>query len=193
MSPVLRSQIISRSLVPSKHHQHKPFPQTFSVFNPWEGLGKSNVICFSPKSQSRHWELRAGMPWGRSGLFQRPEQRHFRARSTRGSIIPHHRDTKPPPALPRSSRSREAGFGQLAQDHSDRPWLRAWTTLPFLWMFPWKQWLSLKQNWNTKKSLELRNHLFSFCTVSGFFIFFFFFFTDEPYCSSCSFSALSNF
>lgn len=91
ISPVLRSQIISRSLASNRHHQHKLFPQTFSVFNPWEGPGNSNAICFSPKSHGHHLELRAGMPWGRKGLLPRPEQRHFHARSTRGSIIPQHR------------------------------------------------------------------------------------------------------
>lgn len=191
MSPILRSQIISRSLAPNRHYQHKPFPQTFSVFNPWEGLGNSNVICFSPKSQrgiTENWGLEchgAGKACSRGqskGIFMRDlfEAPWSHTTGTQSLLLP----------CPGAAGAGRQDLGNSPRNTVTDPWLRAWTTLPFLWMFPWKEWLSLKQNWNTKKSLEFRNHLFSLCTVSGFL--FIFFFKEGPYCSSCSFSGLSN-
>lgn len=82
MSTVLRPQIISRSLACNMLHQHKPSSQAFSVFNSWESLGSSDIICFS--LTHRETSLRAGMLWSSKGTSQRPEQRYFPARHTLG-------------------------------------------------------------------------------------------------------------
>lgn len=77
MSTVLRPQIISRSLAPNSHHQHKPFPQMFSVFNPWEGLGSSDIMCFpltrrEPSLRTESWnatERERHVPEARAKMF----------------------------------------------------------------------------------------------------------------------------
>lgn len=118
MSTVLRPQIISRSLAPNSHHQHKPFPQMFSVFNPWEGLGSSDITCFpltrrEPSLRTESWnatEWERHVPEARAKMFS------WETYSRLHHPVPWVTHSLLLPCLG-AGRRREAGFGQLASSN----------------------------------------------------------------------------